>query len=173
MKDIFKKYKKQKKISNVWVVVTSLVLAIGINFLLIDDSNIGNTMKANILEVKSQSEQSDIYGLKNSNTIDFYSNQDMNNVKNIAVSMTYNPNNVWILLQEDNNWEILRLSDEKWIQSILINYTQEKNILSWDAIFSVETSKLNEKSEQLNLFNANFTDTSGQNYLLSTSGITF
>jgi hypothetical protein len=97
----------------------------------------------------------------------------MNNVKNIAVSMTYNPNNVWILLQEDNNWEILRLSDEKWIQSILINYTQEKNILSWDAIFSVETSKLNEKSEQLNLFNANFTDTSGQNYLLSTSGITF
>jgi hypothetical protein len=75
-------------------VVTSLVLAIGINFLLIDDSNIGNTMKANILEVKSQSEQSDIYGLKNSNTIDFYSNQDMNNVKNIAVSMTYNPNNV-------------------------------------------------------------------------------
>ncbi len=173
MKDIFKKYKKQKKISNVWVVVTSLVLAIWVNFLLIDGSSFGNTMKANVLEVKTQNEQSDVYGLTNGNIIDFYSNQNMDNVKNIAISMTYNPSNVWVLLQEDNNWEIMRLSDEKWIQSILINYTPEKNIQAWDTIFSVETSKLKKISEQLNLFNANFTDTSGENYLLSTSGITF
>ena len=173
MKDIFKKYKKQKKISNVWVVVTSLVLAIWVNFLLIDGSSFGNTMKANVLEVKTQNEQSDVYGLTNGNIIDFYSNQNMDNVKNIAISMTYNPSNVWVLLQEDNNWEIMRLSDEKWIQSILINYTPEKNIQAWDTIFSVETSKLKKISEQLNLFNANFTDTSGENYLLSTSVITF
>ena len=173
MKDIFKKYKKQKKISNVWVVVTSLVLAIWVNFLLIDGSSFGNTMKANVLEVKTQNEQSDVYGLTNGNIIDFYSNQNMDNVKNIAISMTYNPSNVWVLLQEDNNWEIMRLSDEKWIQSILINYTPEKNIQAWDTIFSVETSKLKKISEQLNLFNANFTDTLGENYLLSTSGITF
>ena len=130
-------------------------------------------MKANVLEVKTQNEQSDVYGLTNGNIIDFYSNQNMDNVKNIAISMTYNPSNVWVLLQEDNNWEIMRLSDEKWIQSILINYTPEKNIQAWDTIFSVETSKLKKISEQLNLFNANFTDTSGENYLLSTSGITF
>jgi hypothetical protein len=105
--------------------------------------------------------------------IEFYSNQNMNNVKNIAVSMTYNPNNVWILLQENYSWEIIRLSDEKWIQSILINYAPEKNIVIWENIFSVETSKLKQVSEQLNVFNANFTDASGENYLLSTSGITF
>lgn len=173
MKDIFKKYKKQKKISNVWVVVTSLVLAIGINFLLIDGSNLWNTMKANILEVKSQNQQSDIYASQNGDIIEFYSNQNMNNVKNIAVSLSYNPENVWVLLQENNNWEIIRLSDEKWIQSILINYSPEKNIITWENIFSVETSKLKQVSEQLNVFNANFTDSSGENYLLSTSGITF
>lgn len=173
MKDIFKKYKKQKKISNVWVVVTSLVLAIGINFLLIDGSDLWNTMKANILEVKSQNQQSDIYASQNGDIIEFYSNQNMNNVKNIAVSLSYNPENVWVLLQENNNWEIIRLSDEKWIQSILINYSPEKNIITWENIFSVETSKLKQVSEQLNVFNANFTDSSGENYLLSTSGITF
>lgn len=173
MKDIFKKYKKQKKISNVWVVVTSLVLAIGINFLLIDGSDLWNTMKANILEVKSQNQQSDIYASQNGDIIEFYTNQNMNNVKNIAVSLSYNPENVWVLLQENNNWEIIRLSDEKWIQSILINYSPEKNIITWENIFSVEISKLKQISEQLNVFNANFTDSSGENYLLSTSGITF
>ena len=63
---------------------------------------------------------------------DFYSNQNMNNVKNISMSVSYNPENVWILLQENNSSEIIRLSDEKWIQSILINYSPEKNILSWE-----------------------------------------
>jgi hypothetical protein len=51
-------------------------------------------MKANVLEVKSQNQQSDIYPSQNGDMIEFYSNQNMNNVKNIAVSMTYNPNNV-------------------------------------------------------------------------------
>lgn len=173
MKDIFKKYKKQKKISNLWVVVTSLVLAIGINFLIIDGSWFGNSMKANILEVKTQNQQSDIYAQLNNNFIEFYSNQNMNNVKNISMSLSYNPNNVGILLLENQNSEIIRLSDDKGIQSILINHSPEKNILSWEQIFSVETSKLKEVSEQLNIFNANFTDSSGENYLLSTSGITF
>ena len=172
MKDIFKKYKKQKKISNIWVVVTSLVLAIWVNFLLIDGSSFGNTMKANVLEVKTQNEMSDIYAQKNGNMIDFYSNKNMTHVKNIALSFSYNPNNVWILL-DNQSTEIIKLSDEKWIQSVIINYSQEKNISSWESLFSVETSKLNEVSEQLNIFNANFTDTSGENYLLSTSGITF
>jgi hypothetical protein len=89
------------------------------------------------------------------------------------MSVSYNPENVGILLQEDENSEIIRLSDDKWIQSILINYSPEKNIISWEKILSIETSKLNQKSEQLNIFNANFTDNSGENYLLSTSGITF
>lgn len=173
MKDIFKKYKKQKRFSNVWVVVTSLVLAIGINFLVLEWSNFGNSMKANILEVKTQNQQSDIYATLNNNNVDIFSNQNMNDVKNISMSLSYNPNNVGLLLNDEENSDIIRLSDEKWIQSILINYTPEKNILAWDKLFSVETSKLNQTSEQLNIFNANFTDSQGENYLLSTSGITF
>ena len=39
MKDIFKKYNKHKKISNISIVATSLVLAIGINLFIIDGSD--------------------------------------------------------------------------------------------------------------------------------------
>ena len=162
MKDIFKKYKKQKKVSAIWI-----------NFLIIDGSGFGNSMKANILEVKTQNQQSDIYAKLNNNIVDIFSNQNIDSVKNVSMSLSYNPDNVGILLQEDKKSEIIRLSDDKWIQSLLINYSPEKNIATWEKIFSIETSKLNQKSEQLNIFNANFTDTSWDNYLLSTSGITF
>ena len=173
MKDIFKKYKKKKKVSNIWVVVTSLVLAIGVNFFVLEWSDFWNSMKANILEVKMQNEQSDIYWVLNNNYIDIFSNQNMDDVKNISMSLSYNPNNVGIFIVEDNTSDVLMLSDDKWIQSVLINYSPEKDILAWDKLFSVETSKLNQTSEQLNIINANFRDNQGENYLLSTSGITF
>jgi hypothetical protein len=130
-------------------------------------------MKANILEVKTQNQQSDIYAALNNNNVDIFSNQNMSDVKNISMSLSYNPNNVGILLIEDDTYDLIRLSDDKGIQSVLINYTPEKNISAGDKLFSVETSKLNQTSEQLNIFNANFTDSQGENYLLSTSGITF
>jgi len=51
-------------------------------------------MKANILEIKYQNEQSDIYAKKEANIINFYSNQYISKVKNISLSLTYNPSNV-------------------------------------------------------------------------------
>ena len=79
MKDILKRYKKHKKISNIWVLVTSLVLAIGINLLMIDWSNLWNIMKANVLEVKLQNEQSDIYTTIKNWEISLISNKDIDN----------------------------------------------------------------------------------------------
>ena len=172
MKDIFKTYNKQKKISNIWIIVTSLALAIWVNFFVIDGSNLWDTMKANVLEVKTQNELADIYPEINGNFIDIYANQNMNNVKNIAISFSYNPNNVWVLSINSID-EIIALSYEKWIQSLLVNYSEQTDILAWDKILTIETIKHKSQSEQLNIFNANFTDLSGENYLLSTSGITF
>lgn len=172
MKDIFKKYRKQKKISNIWIILMSLTLAIWINYIFIDWSDIWNTIKANILEVKSSNEISDIYWIKESNLVNIFTNEKMNDVKNLAISFSYNPANVGILLIDDSN-DIITLSDEKWIQSILINYNSKKDIIPWEKLFTIETSKLIPRSEQLNIFNANFTDSSDEKYLLSTSGITF
>jgi hypothetical protein len=50
---------------------------------------------------------------------------------------------------------------------------KKKNILKNDNILSIQTKKTEKTSEQLNIFNANFTDTTSEKFLLSTSGITF
>jgi hypothetical protein len=97
----------------------------------------------------------------------------MNNVKNVSLSFTYNPNNVEIVSKDSDSAEIIELSNENGINTIVLNYAQEKNILKNDNILSIQTKKTEKTSEQLNIFNANFTDTTSEKFLLSTSGITF
>ena len=173
MKDILKRYKKHKKITNVGIIVTSLVLAIWFNLFIIEGSDFGKSMRANVLEAKNQNNRSDIYWEYSENIIKVYSNKDMNNVKNLSLSFTYNPSNVEIISKSSSSAEILELSSENGINTILLNYSPEKNITKNNVIFSINTKKIESVSEQINIFNANFTDKSWETYLLSTSGITF
>jgi hypothetical protein len=173
MKDILKKYKKHKTFTNIGIVVTSLVLAIWFNLFLIDGSNLGNSMKASVLETKIKNNRADIYWEYSENTIKVFSSKNMNNVKNLSLSFTYNPVNVEIISKTSDSAEIIELSNENGINTIVLNYNQEKNILKNDTILSIYSKKTENISEQLNIFNANFTDTTSENFLLSTSGITF
>ena len=173
MKDILKKYKKHKKITNIGIVVTSLVLAIWFNLFVIDGSDFGKTMRANVLEAKIENDRSDVYWEFSENTIKVFSSKNMNNVKNVSLSFTYNPDNVEIVSKTSVSAEILELNSENGINTILLNYSPEKNISKNDIMFSMKTKKLENTAEQINIFNANFTDKSGETYLLSTSGITF
>ena len=137
MKDILKKYKKHKKFTNIGIVVTSLVLAIWFNLFVIDGSDFGKTMRANVLEAKIENNRADIYGEYSENTIKVFSSKNMNNVKNISLSFTYNPNNVEIVSKNTDSAEILELSNENGINTIVLNYSQEKNILKNDNILSI------------------------------------
>jgi hypothetical protein len=130
-------------------------------------------MRASVLETKIENNRADIYGKLSENTINVFSSKNMNDVKNISLSFTYNPNNVEIVSKNSDSAEILELSNESGINTIVLNYSQEKNILKNDNILSIQTKKIENTSEQLNIFNANFTDTTSENFLLSTSGITF
>ena len=49
MKDFIKKYHNKKIIWNLWIVVASLVMAIGINFFVIDWSELWNNLKASVI----------------------------------------------------------------------------------------------------------------------------
>lgn len=173
MKDILKKYKKHKNITNIGIVIASLILAIWFNLFVIDGSDFGTSMRANILEAKSENNRADVYWEYWEDTINIYSSKNMNNVKNISLSLSYNPNNVEIVSQSSESGQILKLNSENGIHTILLNYSPEKNIIKNNVIFSIQTNKSEEISEQINIFNANFTDTTGETYLLSTSGITF
>jgi hypothetical protein len=61
MKDILKKYKKHIIISNIGIIAASFVVAIGVNFFLIDGTQIGQNLKANVIESIEAKNKADIF----------------------------------------------------------------------------------------------------------------
>jgi uncharacterized membrane-anchored protein YitT (DUF2179 family) len=59
--DIISKYKKQKKVSNFAIITISFILAITINFFIINNTNLSNTLKANLLESEIRQNTGDLY----------------------------------------------------------------------------------------------------------------
>jgi uncharacterized membrane-anchored protein YitT (DUF2179 family) len=59
--DIISKYKKQKKVSNFAIITISFILAITINFFIINNTNLSNTLKANLLESEIKQNTGDLY----------------------------------------------------------------------------------------------------------------
>ena len=60
MQDIIKKYQKYKFINNVNIILASLVLAIWINFLFLDWTNIWQSLKASVTGSNIQKNSSDL-----------------------------------------------------------------------------------------------------------------
>lgn len=172
MQDIIKKYKKHRQITNLGIVLTSLVVAIGVNFLLIDWTVTGQNLKASILNANNVEINSDVYFDIENNNIVLKTSKIISDIKNLSLSITYNPENVELLGLNSNN-NISEISNEEWIRSIIINFDWNSDISPNQNILEIKTNKKTQKSENLNIINANFTDNTWENYLLSTSWITF
>lgn len=173
MKDILKKYRKKKNIHNVWIVLTSLALWFWINALIFDDWNIWNQLKTNVTEAVVKEIQSDLYIEQNN---DFYSIKvwmDMKNVENISFSLAYNPDNIRIssIESDDDNIDIMNLSNQPWINTVVINLEKPSDINKGEEILKLKVKKENNTPESINLINWNFTDTEWETYLFSTSGV--
>ncbi len=173
MKDFLKKYHNKKTISNIGIVLTSLVLAFWINFILIDWTQVWNNLKTSVLDIENNEIKSDLYIENWVNNVNIKNSKDMQQVKNISLWLTYNPNEVEITSIKSKFWEIVSLWEKNtWYDTILINI-EPQNISKQDILFEIETRKLIEKSTQINMINANFSDNSDEKYNLSTSWITF
>jgi len=187
MTDIITKYKKHKKITNIFIISASLILALSINFIIFDWNNLGNSLKTSIIDSKEseksdiymianskESEKSDIYMISNSGSITLKTNKNLNLVKNITLSIIYNKDNISLWESIVNkNMKISSLSWEAWISTIIIDFEKATNISAWDDIFTMKLSKKANTSEQINLINANFTDETWETYLFTSSWITF
>ena len=97
----------------------------------------------------------------------------MQQLKNISLWLTYNPSEVEIISIKSKLWEVVSLWEKNtWFDTVLVNI-EPKNIIKTDDLFEIEAKKLIEKSTQINMINANFTDNTDEKYNLSTSWITF
>ncbi len=174
MKDIFKKYKKANIIKNTWIVVASLVIALSINFFVFD-SNLWNKIKADVLWVQNETWKSDIYLELNNNLINLKTDKNIKSLKSLTISIVYNPENVKIEdVNSDISWVSIKdISEEDWLDMIMLSLKNPTDINQNSNILSIKTSKKEEKTEWINIINANFTDESGEIYELSTSWIKF
>ena len=173
MQDILKKYRKNKILSNLNIILASLVLAIWINFILIDWTNIWQNLKTSVLNSKIQNNKSDLSIKKIDNSIYIISNKKIEKLDSLSFWLSYNPDNISIINIKSDLWDIINLSNTSWFNSIILSTTKANNIKIWDKIAKLDISKNIEKVENINILNANFKDINWGQFLLSTSWITF
>lgn len=173
MRDFIKKYQNHKLITNVNIVLASLVLAVIINVFLIDWTNIWQSLKTSVLNSKVWNEKADIFIQKIDNELFLIANKNMSNLDTLSLSIIYNPENISLSNIRSELWQIADISNTDWISSIILTTDKSKNIVRWDKLIKIVTNKKEEKTENINIVNANFSDNNKGQYLLSTSGITF
>lgn len=173
MKDIIKKYQNHKLFTNINIILASLVLAFWINFILIDWTDIWEYLKVSILNTQIIENKSDLYIEKQGNDFFVVSNKTINQVSNLSLSLAYNPENITIWDVSSSFWDVINLSNTDWISSIIFTADENTNINPWDKLIKLNIVKKEEKTENINILNANFKDINDQQFLLSTSWITF
>ncbi len=180
MEDIIQKYKKEKRNRNITIVVTSLALAIWLNFLLAN-TNSGKYITSSVINSQiSWEKQADLYlqTVKNTgnNVVKMRASSEISQVKSLSFSIAYNKENVQIkekMIQIDNS-ELINVIENEWFNTVIINFQNPTNIKVWEEILSIIFEKENsEELESINLLNANITDNDGAVFSLSTSGVEF
>ncbi|NVP17350.1 hypothetical protein HUU51_01405 [Candidatus Gracilibacteria bacterium] len=173
MKDFLQKYQKQNTISNLGIIITSLVLAIGINIFLVDGTNIGNKLKTSVLDSNQSEIKADLYIEKKDDKILIKNSKDILEAKNLSFSITYNPNLLEIKEVKSDLGENMLLGEKNTgFETYIVNISG-KNVFKNNNIVEIIATKNNNESTQINMINANFNDNSGEKYNLSTSGLTF
>lgn len=175
MDDIISKYKKQQRIKNITIVLTSLFLALGINLFLFN-TDIWRHLNSSILNYSQNNNVSDLYLEKfKNNIILLKSSKDMNNVKSLSFSINYNPENIVIKdkLLEIDDAEIMNVVDTDWINTLIINFNYPVNIKKSENIVKIVLEKKQNQPENINLSFSNFIDFEDNKYILSTSWVQF
>jgi len=99
----------------------------------------------------------------------------MKSVEELSLSLVYNPENTTIgeIFSTTLPSQITNISNEDGLNTLLIKLDTTSDIKAGQEILILEVNKAEIRTENLNVINANFTDSSGEKYILSTSWIIF
>lgn len=173
MIDIIKKYRKHNLMKNTGLVAVSLVMALWINFL-VTDSSLWQKLQISVINSWENNTIWDIYLEKIDNTMNLVASKDMLKVKSISLSIAYNSTSLIINdIKSNIDWNLIKQENDKWLITLVLDPKSPLDIKKWDSIFTISASKTQEKIENVNIINANFTDISDQVYLLSSSWVEY
>jgi len=153
------------------IVGASIISAFSINILLVDGTHYGQHLKANVLWAQQTSDRADIYIEWNNTVWNIVAGNNMNDVTSIGLSLTYNPETTTLENIYASEGELITLSDQAGISSLVLNFSSPRNIIAGEKILSF--SKKSDETTTVNLIQTNFTDTSDTQYQLSASGDTW
>lgn len=175
MDDIISKYKKQKKIRTISIITASFLLAISFNVYL-STSELWKTLKTSVIENSwSQNSQSDLYLDSGNNMVNMKSGKNMSWVKNISFSFIYNWDNVEF--KDTLLWKyeasIQKLTDTKWQYTLNLEFKTPTDIKAWEDILKIVVEKNSTLTENINLVQANFTDSENNSFSLTTSWVQY
>ncbi len=175
MQDVFRDYNKQKFLTNTGIIWLSLLLAVSINFLVLDGET-GEALKANILETSNVNSQPDIIGTFTSDALTFSHTQPLQEVQEISFSLAYDPEVTRFdePTMENPNAHVVIAENQPGLTTYIITLAEPENLPTPSTIISIPYSKENVKDTwYVNIINANFVDSSWETYLLSTQWVIF
>lgn len=172
MTDVLKKYKKQKRVSNVWILALSLVMAVWVNIFLIDGTSFGQNMKTSVIEATQVEAKADLHISGEKGIYSVINGKEMKNIKNLSFTLGYNPA---VPPQEITSryGEVQTLENSEWMTTVLVVFPEETSLDLGSEIIDIEAIKNVKTVWIFSILNANFKDTANENYTLSTSWIRF
>lgn len=179
MEDIIQKYKREKKVRNISIIVTSLALALWLN-LFLSSTDSWKYIKTSVLNSQIWIEKkSDLYLENVANSwnimVNLKSSKEISLAKSISFSLVYNKDNVVLKDKKVSfDWvELLNLVDNDWYNTVILNFKNPTNIKPNENLLNIVLEKKQNQKENLNLVNSNITDSENNLFMLSTSGIEF
>jgi len=174
MKDLFRNYHKHKVLSHLGIVWISLFFAISFNMLIAWNQS-ANLLKANVLEATQQTQKADIEILKSSDSLVIVTNQEMRDLTELSFSLVYDPETItlWTAKNKIEGMNISEIENEDGYKSLIFTFDSPTNISISSPLLSISVESTSETTNYINIISANFTDKSGQTYILTSSGIIF
>lgn len=180
MEDIIQKYKQERKIRNISIVITSLALALSLN-LFLTNTDSWKYIKSSVINSSIWTKKkADLYLEKEKNTwnivINLKSSKEILKIKSMSFSLAYNKDNVTLkdkILNIDKV-DLINVVDNEWYNTIILNFKNPTNIKAGDNILSTVLEKKDVlQKENLNIVNSNITDEENNLFSLSTSWVEF
>lgn len=154
--------KHKKRLENIIIIGASLALAFVINTV-VGTGALNATLKASILDTKTEITTSDVFLERESDVSDVVklkTGKTMENVKGLAFSLIYNPEDVEIkdIYSPEKKVNILKTSSNPGIVTVYLTLDEDRTINSYEDILGIVTEKKSDKEVSLSLLNANFQD---------------
>ncbi|MCH8518710.1 hypothetical protein LAT59_03030 [Candidatus Gracilibacteria bacterium] len=176
MNDFFERYKKKRILNHLAVFGLAFTFALGVHMTLFS-GNTGQYITASVLDIGQQEQEvqkADIYAELKDGILIIRNSQDITSLEDISFTIAYNPELGILSTEELGGLEVEAQTQENeagliFIQLMLLDEAQD--LPAGSRIARLPYQDKAEGRQFFNIIQASFTDSNGEIFLLTSSGI--